>query len=662
MNNKLKASSADMENRRKSTAPPASSPSSEELVLSGPNQRNWRGIGIALLVIVMVCSFIITAVVLLTPRDSGPRVKGERFTLDDILGNNFTPPHYNASWISDFEFLYRRDDGALMLFDAATRNVSVFVSSEPFRKVNAQIWYLSADRRYLLLASEIHKIFRYSFLAKYWIHDRITGNCNPLTHDPSSEDHEKLQLVQWGPEENSLVYVYHNNIYYKPSAASDDVKIITNNKEDEAVFNGVPDWIYEEEILFSNTALWFSKDGRKLCFATFNDSLVSAQPFEYYGDPNKPFIYPHQDTIRYPKAGHINPTVILRVVELNYSFIGSGRRKVATSVDVKPPLTIRDQEHYVTAVAWASATELVVTWMNRRQNLSIITVCSSLSWNCSEIFREDMKQMGWVDLYEPPTFSTNGKNYLIRAAINDGDAGLFRQIVHHSLSDSSQPRTITMGKFEVTKICAFDDEEGLVYYLAAPEKRPNERQLYQIAINVLHTNLSGYCLTCHLAPDCLFVEAHFSSQAKYYILECQGPAPPKVYLVESQNNKILYTLESSDALTQNLMLKAMPRIRTFKIPVLSGYDAIVRLFLPPELRDDEITTYPLVINVYGAPGTQKVNERFDIDWGYFLSSNKSFIYGMIDGRGSGFQGEKRKFEMYRRLGTVEVDDEIDVIT
>lgn len=63
---------------------------------------------------------------------------------------------------------------------------------------------------------------------------------------------------------------------------------------------------------------------------------------------------------------------------------------------------------------------------------------------------------------------------------------------------------------------------------------------------------------------------------------------------------------------------------------------------------------------YGGPGSQLVDQEFKIDWGTFLSSNMSYIYGMIDGRGSGFQGEKRKFELYKNFGTVEVKDQIDV--
>jgi hypothetical protein len=79
-------------------------------VSSNPNQRNWRGILIALLVIVIVLALIVTSVVLLTPPDDGPRVKGHRFKLQDILGHEFTPLRFNGSWVSgEYDQCYQQE-------------------------------------------------------------------------------------------------------------------------------------------------------------------------------------------------------------------------------------------------------------------------------------------------------------------------------------------------------------------------------------------------------------------------------------------------------------------------------------------------------------------------------------------------------------------------
>ena len=64
----------------------------------------------------------------------------------------------------------------------------------------------------------------------------------------------------------------------------------------------------------SGSALWVSPDGKKLCFAQFNDTLVPETLYMHYGTPAEQ--YPSTVKIRYPKAGVINPTIALFWVEL----------------------------------------------------------------------------------------------------------------------------------------------------------------------------------------------------------------------------------------------------------------------------------------------------------------------------------------------------------
>lgn len=67
---------------------------------SSPGQRNWRGIFIALLVIAAVLSLIVFSIFLLSPTDEGSRIKGQRLTLADVIGDALKPRPVNASWIS----------------------------------------------------------------------------------------------------------------------------------------------------------------------------------------------------------------------------------------------------------------------------------------------------------------------------------------------------------------------------------------------------------------------------------------------------------------------------------------------------------------------------------------------------------------------------------
>nr|XP_053643360.1 dipeptidyl aminopeptidase-like protein 6 [Cherax quadricarinatus] len=145
--------------RRKSAAASATQAAvEEELASSNPNQRNWKGIIIAVLVICFVLGMIVTSVLLLTPPDDGPRVKGRRFELEDILGDDFKIHSFNGSWISDNELVYKDPAGGLSIFDAEALTSRVLVSNITFRQLNVAHFSVSPDLRYVLLAEHVEKV------------------------------------------------------------------------------------------------------------------------------------------------------------------------------------------------------------------------------------------------------------------------------------------------------------------------------------------------------------------------------------------------------------------------------------------------------------------------------------------------------------------------
>lgn len=121
----------------------------------------------------------------------------------------------------------------------------------------------------------------------------------------------------------------------------------------------------------------------------------------------------------------------------------------------------------------------------------------------------------------------------------------------------------------------------------------------------------------------------------------------------------MLTLVDNAKLSADLSSKSLPKVSNLNIPVDGGkYQAKVRLYLPPDFSENK--KYPLVINVYGGPNSQQVNDRFKLDWGTYLTTTEGVIYGLIDGRGSGFKGDDMLHEIYYNIGQVEVQDQIDV--
>ena len=64
---------------------------------------------------------------------------------------------------------------------------------------------------------------------------------------------------------------------------------------------------------------------------------------------------------------------------------------------------------------------------------------------------------------------------------------------------------------------------------------------------------------------------------------------------------------------------------------------------------------------YGGPGTQQVTARWRVDWDTYLASKKDFIVATFDVSGSGFQGNRLKNSVYKRLGVREVEDSLHII-
>uniref|UniRef100_A0A8W7PA02 Venom dipeptidyl peptidase 4 n=1 Tax=Anopheles coluzzii TaxID=1518534 RepID=A0A8W7PA02_ANOCL len=166
---------------------------------------------------------------------------------------------------------------------------------------------------------------------------------------------------------------------------------------------------------------------------------------------------------------------------------------------------------------------------------------------------------------------------------------------------------------------------------------------------------------------CQYFTAVFApSNSEYALIECLGPIVPfsAIYRIVSDLAKsptqVLYYLQNNTALAERINKVALPQVKSFPVMISGGYHAQVRLFLPPGLREDEITRYPMIVHVYSGPGTQLVTDKWRVDWNTYLAGTKDYIVTQIDGRGSSGQGYQLLHEVYRRLGTVEVSDQLEV--
>ncbi|XP_076841150.1 dipeptidyl peptidase 4 [Brachyhypopomus gauderio] len=584
-------------------------------------------VGVAGLAVVITLIAVPTALFLNEKKVDSQRT----FTLQDYFNSSIRARFYNLLWLSDVEYLHKTLEGSVVLFNVSSETSQEFLSRQTFEQVEAFDYLVSADRQFVYFLSNFSKMWRHSFTASYTIYNRENGSfiATDIPHE--------VQYLAWSPTGHKLAFVWMFNVYVKASPTSPAEQVTTDGEPNE-ILNGVPDWVYEEEMFSTNHALWWSPTGKYLAFAKFNDTNVHTIEYPWYGEGQ----YPETIAIPYPKSGTPNPTVRLLVVDTG---------NVSSVTEVVVPIPLRSSDHYLNTVTWVTDEKIAVQWQNRTQNYAILQIYEL----DGDIWRETTaqnltSQTGWVGRFSPPepVFRLSDSScYLIMS-----DMKGFKHL-HHINGDTVSP--VTSGIWEVTNILKVTS--NAVYYESNEYKgQPGQRNVYKISVEGSHHS-ERVCLTCTLNEDrCKYNSAYFSPDGTYYRMDCSGPGLPLYTLRDSRGTgSEVRVLEENKDLESILQGVALPSVThgTLKIGEFALW---YQMTLPPNF--DKSKKYPLLIDVYAGPCSQKSDFRFRLSWSTYLASTENIIVASFDGRGSGFQGDAIMHSIYRRLGTHEVEDQI----
>ncbi|KAJ8940985.1 hypothetical protein NQ318_011719 [Aromia moschata] len=485
---------------------------------------------------------------------------------------------------------------------------------------------------------------RHSTTAQYAIYNIDTEEIYDVANGTA------IQLALFAPTGHGIVYVYENNIYYLEDFAADVLNpiVVTTAGESGVVYCGVPDWVYEEEVLSSGTALWISPQGTHIAYAIFHDENVEEFSYYIYGEAGSlDSQYPTQATIRYPKVGTPNPIVTVYVYEISTNF--TTEFQLPSSIDNK------DTNDYILYdLTWVSDSEVAMISTNRIQNESIIIRCN-LTGLCheEETYQEEN---GWLSPNIPKYSEDGTKKLEILPQPEDDDK--FFHLVYTDIETMTKTR-LTYGKRVVTGIYGWDEDDGLVYYVGSYNNTPSQQHIYVVRIS----DGEDKCLSCDMIVDdepCLYATGSFSTKFSYHTKICSGPNPIYVRVENSKNATDGIIWQENLTLRARLALKYLPIIRKLEVPINDQFTARVKLVLPHNLDESGSTKYPAIIYVYAGPDSNQVYDTFSTGVQNYFATNRQYVYVYIDGRGSGRDGHNKMYSLYRNLATVEIEDQITV--
>uniref|UniRef100_A0A4W3HAB2 Dipeptidyl aminopeptidase-like protein 6 n=1 Tax=Callorhinchus milii TaxID=7868 RepID=A0A4W3HAB2_CALMI len=92
---------------------------------------NWKGIGLALLVISLIFSLVVLSIVILTP-DVLTRKITVPLSLDDIKREEFQTHQPDVQWVSDRHVVFRTREGHVIKQDVETQETVTLVGNSTF--------------------------------------------------------------------------------------------------------------------------------------------------------------------------------------------------------------------------------------------------------------------------------------------------------------------------------------------------------------------------------------------------------------------------------------------------------------------------------------------------------------------------------------------------
>ena len=423
------------------------------------------------------------------------------------------------------------------------------------------------------------------------------------------------------------------NLYIKDMDGN-ETALTTDGSED--LRNGYPDWVYPEE-LGQYQAFWWSPDSKRIAFMQFDESPVAKYPIVHDVAP-----MPRYELQGYPVPGANNPIVRLFIVD------------VATKKIVRLD-TGDDLDVYLYRGQWTNdGREFTYHRLNRLQN-KVELFAADPATGKTRLFLTDTDPC-YIDELTDQTdikFLKDNQRFLWTS-----ERSGWREIYLYDLATGKLLKQLTNAKLPVRSIQAVDEARGWIYF-SGFEANGTEIHLFKVNFDgtgfVKMTKEPG-THTNNFSPT---FENYLDSFSSY-----DQPTKTSLYQADGKPLRIVTPIPPprADVADGTPSRESLPDLKLIKpehflFKSADGqYDLDGLLYFPAHF--DPADKYPLILSIYGGPGSKGVTNSYRMTDGNQALAQLGFLVAVCDYRGVSGRGKAFQNLHYMKLGQVELEDHV----
>ncbi|MDB5220234.1 MAG: Dipeptidyl peptidase, partial [Myxococcaceae bacterium] len=395
----------------------------------------------------------------------------------------------------------------------------------------------------------------------------------------------------------------------------------------EGLTHGLSDFNGQEELDEPSGYFWSPKCDR-IAYLEVDERPVSTVPVLGYRNGA-----PELMMQRYPRSGEKNPIVRAGIVDL--------ATKKTTWLRM-----LDTAEHYLGRFTWKDdGSALFLQTLTRDQkHLSLLRV--------------DPKTGATTELVTES--SAAWESFSPMRLLEKSDAFLFTStktghthLELRSARDGALTKTLTEGAWDVESLAGVDEERDRAL-VTGTRDGPLERHLYAVPLG---SNAAGNATgepakITRLTPERGVHDVHVDESGKLWVdVHSASDRPPRAIVMDENDTKVAQLPAHSEDDLTSLGIRA-PKLVT--VQSATGETLHGALLAPVGAAGK----HPAIVMVYGGPGAQLVLDRWSPRLLWQHLTDRGFVVFQLDNRGSSGRGPAFSQLVHRRLGKLELEDQI----